>query len=289
MRSILFGFLLFCLWATFARYYYVCKIKGHCGDQVEEVSSTRAKTLNLKLEDKIILKDYDQFAFEQNKIQPDLNADNNKFLDELAKYLKANPDQNLTLTGYYRESELGTRSGLHTNLGIPRALHIESLLEKRGIDGKRIDIKHEMAAGNDLTQPIQFDLSYAQADGRPDEYAKLQFTFRDMTYNFEFDSDSLKVNPGDPFDVYADSVKTYLTQNPELTMTIIGHTDNVDDHAYNDNLGMERANAAKRFFQSKGLPADKVKTESKGMRQPVVPNTTEANRFKNRRVNFKLD
>ena len=218
MRSILFGFLLFCLWASLARYYYVCKIKGHCGDQIEEVVSTRAKTLNLKLEDKVILKGYEQFAFDENSIQADLSADNNKFLDELAKYLDKNPDQNLTLTGYFRTSENGMKSGFYENLGQARAANVEALLEQRGIDGKRIDIKHAMARGNDLNQPVHFGLSYAETDERPSEYAKLQFTFRDMTYNFAFDSDVF--NPGDAFKFYADSVKTYLTENEDLTLTI---------------------------------------------------------------------
>ncbi len=299
MRLLL-GFLVFCAWASFARYHYVCKIKNNCNPVEETVApkapiNTRPKTLSLKSGDEYILKDYEQFAFKNGSVNPNPTANNKDFIEKVADYLKKNEDKNLTIMGYYRESEKNTASDMYENLGLARAAAIRSLLERRGIQQERISLDFNSITGDKLIEPATFEL-YAAKTKSPDEFdkdgtrlAKVQFSFHDMTYsdaNFEYDSDVFK--PKEAFLAYADSVKTYLELNTDKTLTIIGHTDNVGSHEYNDGLGMRRAKSTKEYFIKMGAKSP-IKIMTKGKREPMAPNDTEENRLKNRRVNFKIE
>ena len=60
MRLLL-GILIFGMWGSFARYWYVCKIKKNCEPQeiIEEPTAPeRLKTLNLTFGDSVILEGY---------------------------------------------------------------------------------------------------------------------------------------------------------------------------------------------------------------------------------------
>lgn len=79
--------------------------------------------------------------------------------------------------------------------------------------------------------------------------------------------------------------------NRELTVEVIivvGHTDSVGTDAYNQKLGMRRANAVKTYFLLKGIESNRVYAESKGEKQPVADNKTAAGRAKNRRVEIEV-
>lgn len=72
------------------------------------------------------------------------------------------------------------------------------------------------------------------------------------------------------------------------SVRLTGHTDNTGAPDYNMDLGMRRAEQIKSILLEKGIPATQVSTESKGETQAVAPNTTEAGRHENRRVEVRL-
>ena len=65
---------------------------------------------------------------------------------------------------------------------------------------------------------------------------------------------------------------------------VIGHTDSIGTDDYNQRLGMRRAESVKAFLVSQGVPANQIKTSSRGEREPVADNRTAAGRALNRRV-----
>jgi outer membrane protein OmpA-like peptidoglycan-associated protein len=66
-----------------------------------------------------------------------------------------------------------------------------------------------------------------------------------------------------------------------------GHTDNVGTAAYNQKLSEARAVAVKAWLVSHGIGEQRITPKGYGDTRPLVPNTTDANRFKNRRVELK--
>jgi outer membrane protein OmpA-like peptidoglycan-associated protein len=70
---------------------------------------------------------------------------------------------------------------------------------------------------------------------------------------------------------------------------IEGHTDNTGDKTYNERLGLQRAEAVKRYLYEKHqIPLHKINVISYGEEKPVAPNNTRAGRAQNRRVVIKV-
>ncbi len=278
-------FLLFCAYALFARYYYVCEIRGECVAEVADLD-IRPHTLALREGDRDILMGYDECAFDSASVSPRLNDNNRLFLDTVAQLLKADTSKNLTIRGFYRESEATIAPGIYENLGTARADATRRLLMKRGIAEDRIQLDHGTSLDAALSRPLAFEF-YIPAD-IPEGYESTAFSFTNMTYsdaNFAFDSDVFK--PGDALILYADSVKTYLDLNPVKRLTIIGHTDNRGTDSYNYDLGLRRAKNARVYFVNLGITSD-IAVESKGEKVKVASNDTAEGRQRNRRVNFVL-
>lgn len=66
---------------------------------------------------------------------------------------------------------------------------------------------------------------------------------------------------------------------------IEGHTDSTGPKALNDRLGLERAEAAKKYLHDQHqIPLHKMNVISYGADKPVAPNKTKAERAQNRRI-----
>lgn len=288
MRLLL-GILIFGLWASVARYYYVCEIKNHCEPQevvLEPTAPERLKNLNLSFGDENILEGYNQFSFQNGISQPTIDSSNLAFLDGIVSYMIDHEEKKLKITGRFLESESDIQVNFDDNLGIARAKAIEKMLIDLGIPGDRISLDYAMIQGEELTEPIVFEI----LETSDTELADVQFTFNNMTFlesNFESDSDEF--NPGDAFLSYADSMKTYFELNPDKTLKIIGHADKTGGDAYNKDLGYRRANSAKLYIANQVGIQTEIQVESKGEKEPMASNKTPEGRAKNRRINLIIE
>jgi outer membrane protein OmpA-like peptidoglycan-associated protein len=80
-----------------------------------------------------------------------------------------------------------------------------------------------------------------------------------------------------------------LGSYPGYPIVIEGHTDNVGSKAINEKIGMERAEAVKRYlYEQHMIPLHKMNVISYGSEKPVAPNKTKAGRAQNRRVVIKV-
>ncbi|MBO0360952.1 OmpA family protein [Hymenobacter sp. BT186] len=79
-----------------------------------------------------------------------------------------------------------------------------------------------------------------------------------------------------------------LVETPALRLEISGHTDNVGTAATNRELSQRRAKTVVDYLTQKGIAQDRLTSAGYGDTQPVVPNTTKANRQLNRRTEFKV-
>lgn len=79
-------------------------------------------------------------------------------------------------------------------------------------------------------------------------------------------------------------LSAFLTQHPDRTVTIEGHTDSVGSEDYNQGLSQRRANSVQQFLVSQGIAASRVTAIGKGENFPVASNDDNAGRQMNRRV-----
>ncbi|WCA43208.1 OmpA family protein [Actinomyces oris] len=103
-----------------------------------------------------------------------------------------------------------------------------------------------------------------------------------------FASDSADLAPG--AEAQLNTVASQLGQYPDGgTLTIVGHTDDVQDDAYNQTLSEKRANAVKtRLDQLTKLDKWKTSVSGKGESEPKIKDTTDEARAANRRVEITL-
>jgi peptidoglycan-associated lipoprotein len=87
-----------------------------------------------------------------------------------------------------------------------------------------------------------------------------------------------------------DEVINQLKADPKgVFIEIEGHTDNVGPKEVNDRIGMERAEAVKRYiYESHQVPLHKINVISYGEDKPVAPNKTRDGRAQNRRVVIRV-
>jgi len=87
-----------------------------------------------------------------------------------------------------------------------------------------------------------------------------------------------------------DAIVALLKDHPELRFYINGHTCDQGDKEINRIVGYERAKAAKEYVIAKGIDEKRILgIGSKLYYEPLVPNTSEENRRKNRRVEFVIE
>ena len=100
-----------------------------------------------------------------------------------------------------------------------------------------------------------------------------------------FDYRSAVLNPG--MLPKLDELVKQLANQPQVKLRITGHTDHLGEQANNQKLSLARAKAVKTYLVAKGLK-NTIEVRGEGENQPLVPNTTEAGRSKNRRVDITL-
>lgn len=79
-----------------------------------------------------------------------------------------------------------------------------------------------------------------------------------------------------------------LKNNPDINILIIGHTCNLGSKEINQRVGQKRADSVKDILMKNDIPASRISTESRDYSEPLVPNTSEVNRSKNRRAEVKI-
>jgi OOP family OmpA-OmpF porin len=75
-----------------------------------------------------------------------------------------------------------------------------------------------------------------------------------------------------------------MNSNPELKLSVEGHTDNVGSPASNKTLSEARAKSVVSAIVGQGVAADRLSPVGYGQDKPVADNSTEEGKAKNRRV-----
>lgn len=111
---------------------------------------------------------------------------------------------------------------------------------------------------------------------------ELQTKIKDIY--FDFDSYDIR---NDALPVLRE-VASILAKNKNIKVIIEGHTDERGTNEYNLGLGDKRANSAKEYLLSLGIPSGRINTLSYGEEKPLCIEQTEDCWAKNRRAHFVL-
>ncbi|WP_247235358.1 OmpA family protein [Telluribacter sp. SYSU D00476] len=85
-----------------------------------------------------------------------------------------------------------------------------------------------------------------------------------------------------------DQLAASLRKYPALKIEIAGHTDNVGDDRLNQYLSENRARVIASYLRNKGISSARLVARGYGSSRPLADNDTEANRARNRRVEFTV-
>lgn len=81
-----------------------------------------------------------------------------------------------------------------------------------------------------------------------------------------------------------DQIALLMKNNPDLKVSIEGHTDNTGTAANNNILSQQRADSVKAAVVKQSINVARMTTKGWGQDKPVADNRTEEGRAKNRRV-----
>jgi peptidoglycan-associated lipoprotein len=136
------------------------------------------------------------------------------------------------------------------------------------------------------------DTKAAAVGGKVDEVVAAsrrlvyEVTLSEDQGNFKFGKTELP----DQAKARLDELVNQLKADPKgIYIEIEGHTDNVGAKTLNERLGMERAEAVKRYlYEQHQVPLHKINVISYGEEKPVAPNNNRQGRAQNRRVVVRI-
>lgn len=79
-----------------------------------------------------------------------------------------------------------------------------------------------------------------------------------------------------------------LSNDPNLHVRVVGHTDSTGSDAINNPLSVERATSVRNYLVDRGVDKGRIEAVGRGSREPVADNATQAGRAGNRRVEIFL-
>jgi outer membrane protein OmpA-like peptidoglycan-associated protein len=116
-------------------------------------------------------------------------------------------------------------------------------------------------------KPIEVNQSYKIND--------IRFATNDFTLNTE----SMAI---------IDQLTEFLKENPNVSIQIQGHTDNVGSDVSNLKLSESRAEAVYKYLVEQGIKDSRLTYKGFGKTMPVATNDTEEGRARNRRTVFVI-
>jgi outer membrane protein OmpA-like peptidoglycan-associated protein len=159
------------------------------------------------------------------------------------------------------------------------------------LEGRSPLVRHRTLQGGQRLEvrllPVKFHKAY-------DDY--LACTAKLLPVNFDQVRQSQVGFPGGGVELEPqaqaklDIILAFLKADPSVNrIQLDGHADNSGNRLTNRDLSRRRAMAVMAYLEANGVPAEQITLRFHGERYPLVPNSSEANRVKNRRVTIRLE
>ncbi|MBS2029097.1 MAG: OmpA family protein [Deltaproteobacteria bacterium] len=206
------------------------------------------------------------------------------------------PDGDLTLAGhFYRvtyaltdpkknpvahavwQNYVDALKGLGAKLVTKPDEDFKALLTRKTPHGEQWFLYEHGSGNSDST--TSYSLTYVVAGGPPPKACTLQI----YGVNFDFNKSNLRPDS----EPVLKQVLAMFQADASYSAEIGGHTDNVGEKNYNQKLSGERAKAVKDWLVAHGIAPARLTSAGYGDTRPLVPNNSDANRARNRRVELK--
>ena len=85
-----------------------------------------------------------------------------------------------------------------------------------------------------------------------------------------------------------DGVFAEVSARPSPEITVVGHTDFLGSHQYNDALSLQRARRVRDLLVQRGIPLKLIEVAGRGKREPLHPTADNVAEPRNRRVEISV-
>jgi peptidoglycan-associated lipoprotein len=191
-----------------------------------------------------------------------------------------------TLTGTVEETQERTRKN-EERIGQvdekAEAAGKSATSARAAADAAAVTANSAVAATKEVEGRVNNRVSAVEAASRRLIY---EVTLSEDQGNFAFNKAALP----DEAKARLDKMVSDLKADPKgVFIEIEGHTDNRGTPEINEKIGLERAEAVKRYlYEQHQVPLHKINVISYGEAKPVAPNNTRDGRAQNRRVVVKV-
>ena len=203
------------------------------------------------------------------------------FKYKLNTYLIEHPYQEIHISSLYSASE----NIESPNLGIKRARKIKEILVQTGISREKIVIKPritEIDFDTNGTYNKSFSFLFKPLDIDRIESSKPEIPEPKTVYPI-FSTQGIEVN--EALANLLEEIKGIVSENPDITIQVIGHTDNVGNASDNYIEGLKYARQVRWYLVTKGqINRKKILAKSAGESESIASNKTERGRTANRRI-----
>ncbi|WKN30511.1 OmpA family protein [Porifericola rhodea] len=149
-------------------------------------------------------------------------------------------------------------------------------VERDGYLFESLTFNYSHKNSQDINKPLHIDI-YLQPIVKGKET---------VLNNIFFDVDKYEIKSASEPEL--NKVAQFLRENPDIKITINGHTDNQGSADYNLELSSRRAKAVYDYLIKLGIAENRLQYRGYGQSKPVETNDTEEGRQANRRIAFEI-
>ncbi|MHA6249410.1 OmpA family protein [Pontibacter sp. CAU 1760] len=193
----------------------------------------------------------------------------------------------------YRDVTKGDSATYNVQVLSGRKYQVQLSRDNKVIETQEIDVPVVLSASADIKQDFYITLDSAAVlavtSGSGSGTGTGTGTGASSSYTMQpvyYDLDEATLRPASIQEL--DNIARIMNANPNINISIEGHTDSRASNSYNMQLGQRRADVAYEYLVNKGISPKRLVTVTYGERRPVAPNTSEENMQLNRRTEFKV-
>ena len=155
--------------------------------------------------------------------------------------------------------------------------------------GQDLSLGGDISFGDDISNFSVTSDETVNLDGSVTIVAEIKkmkegVTMEIQNINFETNSSALNASSYEELDRLVDNLK----MNSDISIELSAHTDDIGSDAYNFKLSDQRAASVAEYLITKGIGKKRIISKGYGKTMPLVPNDSDENRAKNRRVELKV-